>query len=42
MQETVLNIRYIERDYQKIFKKLTLLFPLNPIPFNGQDYENQK
>ena len=26
----------------KIFRKLTLLFLSNPVPFNGQDYEKQK
>ena len=28
--------------YQKAFKKLTLLFFLNPVPFNGQNYQKQK
>ena len=30
------------KDYQKISRKLTLYFLLNPVPFNGQDYNKQK
>ena len=29
-------------DYQKALKKLSLFFPSNPIPFNGQNYKKQK
>ena len=29
-------------DYQKAFKKLTLFFLSNPVPFNGQSYQKQK
>ena len=28
--------------YQKDLKKLSLYFPLNPVPFNGQTYLKQK
>ena len=42
MHEVLFKIRYIEEDYQKDFKKLTLFFLSNPVPFNGQCYEKQK
>ena len=29
-------------DYQKSFKKLTLLFLSNPVPLNAQSYQKQK
>ena len=29
-------------DYQKPFKKSTLIFLSNPVPFNGQSYKKQK
>ena len=29
-------------DYQKPLKELTLFFLSNPVPFNGQSYQNQK
>ena len=32
----------MKEDYQKAFKKLTLFFLLNPVPFNGQSYQKQK
>ena len=32
----------MKEDYQKALKKLTLSFPLNPIPFNGVSYQKQK
>ena len=32
----------MKEDYQKALKKLTLFFLLNPVPFNGQSYQNQK
>ena len=31
----------MKEDYQKTFKKLTLFFLLNPVPFNEKDYEKQ-
>ena len=32
----------MKEDHQKALKKLTLFFLLNPVPFNGQNYQNQK
>ena len=32
----------MKEDYKKIHKKLTLIFLLNPVPFNGQSYQKQK
>ena len=32
----------MKEDYQKASKKLTLFFPLSPVPFNGQSYQKQK
>ena len=32
----------LKEDCQKAFKKLTLFFLSNPIPFNGQSYQKQK
>ena len=32
----------MKEDYEKALKKLTLFFPLNPVPFNGQNYQKQK
>ena len=32
----------MKEDYQKDFKKLTLFFLLNPVPFNEQNYQKQK
>ena len=32
----------MKEDYQKASKKLTLYFPLNPVPFNKQSYQKQK
>ena len=29
-------------DYRKPLKNLTLIFLLNPVPFNGQSYKKQK
>ena len=37
-----LKIRYFEGGLSKKNRKLTLYFPANPVPFNGQDYEKQK
>ena len=31
----------LKEDYQKTLKKL-IFFLLNPVPFNGEDYEKQK
>ena len=33
---------FLKGDYQNSLKKLTLIFLSNPVPFNGQDYEQQK
>ena len=32
----------MKEDYQKAFKKLSLFFLSNPVPFNGQSYQKQK
>ena len=32
----------MKEDYQKAFKKLTLFFLYNPVPFNEQSYQKQK
>ena len=32
----------LKKDYQKTLKKFTLFFLLNPVPFDGQNYEKQK
>ena len=32
----------MKEDYEKALKKLTLCFPLNPVDFNGQNYQKQK
>ena len=32
----------LKEDYLKAFKKLTLFFLLNPVPFNGENYQKQK
>ena len=32
----------MKEDYQKVFKKLTLFFLTNQVPFNGQSYQKQK
>ena len=42
MQEILLTVRYFERGLPKTFKKVTLLFLLNPVPFNGQNCKKQK
>ena len=42
MKEIFLKIRSFERRLSKTFKKLTLLFLLNPVPANGQSYQKQK
>ena len=34
--------KILKLDYQKAFKKLTLFFLSNTIPFNGQCYQKQK
>ena len=41
MQEILLKI-LLKRNYQNAFKKLTLFFLSNPVPFNGQSYQKQK
>ena len=42
IQETLLKIRYFERELSKILKNVYLFFLSNPVPFNQQDYEKQK
>ena len=42
MQEILFKIDILKEDYQKAFKKLTLFFLSNPVPFNGQIYKKQK
>ena len=43
MQEILLNIRYFERGLLKSFEEVNFTFSLmNPVSFNGQDYEKQK
>ena len=49
MQKILVKIRYFERGSLKkvnflrgSFKKLTIFFLLNPVPFNSQSYEKQK
>ena len=32
----------LKEDYQKVLKKLTIYFLLNPVPFNGQSHQKQK
>ena len=32
----------MKEDYQKALKKLTIFFPSNPVPFNGQNYQKQE
>ena len=32
----------MKEDYQKALKKVTLIFLLNPVPFNRQNYQKQK
>ena len=32
----------MKEDYQEASKKLTIFFLSNPVPFNGQSYQNQK
>ena len=42
MQEILLTVRYFKRGLSKSLKKVTLLFLLNPAPFNGQNCNTQK
>ena len=42
MQEFFLKYDTLKEDYQKAFKKSTLFFLPNPVPFNGQSYQKQK
>ena len=44
MQEIVLKVRYdiLKEDYQKAFKKLTLVFLSIPVPLNGQIYQKKR
>ena len=36
-----LEIKYVEEDYQKALRKLTLFFLSNPVHFNGQNYQKR-
>ena len=38
MQEIPLTVRYFERGLSKSLEKGTVFFLLNPVPFNGQNY----
>ena len=40
MQKIHLKVKYFERRLSKRLKKVTFL--LNPVPFNGQNYQKQK
>ena len=42
MQEILLKIWILKKDYAKSFKKLTLFFLSNLISFNEQSYQKQK
>ena len=42
MQEILLTVRYFERGLSKSLKNVTLLFLLNPVPFNGQNCKKQE
>ena len=42
IQGILLKIRFFERGLSKTPKKVTIFFPLNPFPFNGQSYQKQK
>ena len=42
MQEILLEIRHYERRSSKSYRKLILIFLLNTVSFNRQDYEQQK
>ena len=42
MQEILLRVRYFERGLETALKKVTLVFLLNPVPFNRQNYQKQK
>ena len=34
--------KILKEDYKKALTKLTIFFPSNPVPFNGQSYQKQK
>ena len=40
MQEILLKKDILKENYQKALKKLNLFFLSNPVPFNGQSYQN--
>ena len=43
MQEILLKVRYFERGISKTLKKVNfIIFFLYPVPFNGQNYQEQK
>ena len=42
MQEIFLKITYLKEDQQRPFKKLTLFFLSDPVPFDPQSFQKQK
>ena len=40
--KNIYKLNILKEDYQKAFKKLTLFFLPNPVPFNEQSYQKQK
>ena len=42
MQRIISKIRYFGRVLSKCFKKVNLIFLLNPVVFSGQDFKKQK
>ena len=42
MREILLKIRYFERGLSESLKKNNFIFFWNPVPFNGQSYQEQK
>ena len=42
MQEIPFKVRYFKRGLSKTFKKVNFIFSFQPVPFNGQSYQNQK
>ena len=42
MQEILFKIRYFDRGLSKSLKKVNFIFSLNPVLFNGPNYQKQK
>ena len=43
MHEILLKIRYLERGLSKTLYQISnIVFPLNPVPFNGKSYQKRK